>query len=254
MNNKFIEIRKIILIFLIIKKVENWVDYFLDLFKIIRNNNIVYKTRDGLKYYSRTNTADRGIINAIILEDEYKVLDLKLKNLNTVIDIGGQNGYFSIYVSKNVKNIFIYEPVFENYQNILKNIKINNLEHKIIPFNLAVSNKKEKIKIYLSDDNSGGHSEFIQGDKLIQANSITMQEIFNNNKIEKCDLLKIDIEGGEYNILYNLDDKYFKKIENIRLECHNINKEGYDLKSLIKFLKTKNYKVDFKKNIVFANK
>ncbi len=248
------QIRKFILIFLIILKLENWFEYFLDLFGITKNKNIIYKTRDGLKYYTRTNTADRGIVNAIVLEDEYRIKELKHQKLDTIIDIGGQNGYFSIYTSKKAEKIFVYEPVSGNYQNILRNIEINNLADKIKLFKLAVSNEKEKIRIYLSGENSGGHSVFGGGSNYIEAESITLVDIFELNKIEKCDLLKIDIEGGEYDILYNLPDEYFKRIINIRLECHVIDKEGYNLKSLVEFLKTKNYKVSFRKDIVFASR
>jgi len=246
--------RKFFLIFLIILKLENWFEYFLDLFRITKNKDIIYKTRNGLKYYARTNTADRGIINAVVLEDEYRVKKIRSQDLEIIIDIGSQNGYFSIYTSKKAKKIFAYEPVLENYQNILKNIAINKLEDKIIPFNLAVSNKKEKIRIYLSEENSGGHSEFSDGDKYIEIDSTTIQDIFESNKIEDCDLLKIDIEGGEYDIIYSLPDEYFKKIKNICLECHEVNKEKYNVKSLVEFLKTKDYKVHFKKVIIFANR
>jgi len=248
------QIRKFILIFLVILKLENWFEYFLDLFKITKNKSIIYKIRDGSKYYARTNTADRGIVNSVVLEDEYRIKNLDLKDSSTIIDIGGQNGYFSVYASKNVKKIFVYEPVLENYKNILKNIELNKLEDKIIPFNLAVSDKKGKIKIYLSKENSGNHSIYGSGDEYIEAQSITVQDIFENNNIEKCDLLKIDIEGGEYNIFYNLSDKYFEKIKNICMECHEINKIDKNLNSLVRFLRTKDYKVEFKKDLVFASK
>jgi hypothetical protein len=46
-------------------------------------------------------------------------------------------------------------------------------------------------------------------------------ESFVKNKIQKCDLLKIDCEGLEYEILESLESELYAKIQRIVLEYHN---------------------------------
>jgi FkbM family methyltransferase len=246
--------RKFFLVFLVILKLENWPEYFLDFFGIVETESIVYRVRNGLKYLVRTGTADRGIVNAVVLEDEYRIGKINFPTAATIIDIGGQNGYFSIFTSQSAARIFVYEPVTDNFRTILENIKLNDLAGKIKPFNLAVASRKEPVKIFLDRENTGGHSVFGQGDRFITAQTTTIPEIFSANGIERCDLLKIDIEGGEYDLLYNLPDEYFERIAVIRMECHEIDQAKNNRLSLVNFLRSKGYTVDYRKEIVFATR
>ncbi len=135
---------------------------------------------------------------------------------------------------------------------LLKNIKINNLTDVIKPFNYAVFDKKEKIKIYISKHNTGGHSIYCKSNKDIEVFTITLKEIFENNDISKCDLLKIDTEGSEYKILYGLPKNYFTKIKRIHLEYHDINKEKYNHNYLMQFLLKNGFKLIHELGYLFA--
>lgn len=251
---KYLKVRNILLFFRTIFFVKNWIDYFMDMFGVISKKHVIYRTRDGLKYLARTKTTDRSIVNSVAIQDEYQLEQLGLQNA-TIIDLGGQNGYFSVFASKYAKEIFTFEPIPENYNNILKNVQLNHLEHIVKPVNLAVSDKEEKIKIYLSN-NTGGHSIYYGASgQFHEISTTTLPNIFDDNHIEHCHLLKMDIEGSEYNILYSLPDEYFSKIDHIRMEVHEIDKEQNNHRCLINYLKQKNYDIIFFENhILFAKK
>ena len=246
-------LKNIYLIIEAMKKFKNWPDYFLDLFKLTKKNEIIYETRDGLKLLTRAKTTDRGILTTLILQDEYELEKLSLTNF-VVIDIGGQNGYFSCLAAKKGGTIYTFEPILDNYAYINKNIALNNMENNIHPFNLAVSNLPNKVKIFRHKENTGGHSIYGTGNNFIEVQAIRLANIFDEHKIEKCDLLKMDVEGSEYNILYNLEEIYFKKIMRISMECHNIDKEKNNPQQLIEFLKGKKFDVVYKEPILFANR
>ena len=58
-------------------------------------------------------------------------------------------------------------------------------------------------------------------------------------KKQKIDFLKIDCEGSEYDILYNLDSNLYAKIKVISLEFHDLNeqkKSGHSLANIRIFL------------------
>lgn len=71
--------------------------------------------------------------------------------------------------------------------------------------------------------------------KYLEIKCISFKDIFDENKIERCDILKMDCEGAEFEIFYNTPGEYFKKIKEIRMEYHNID-ENNNIKRLTEFL------------------
>lgn len=233
----------------IIRKYKTWPTAFADYFGFIKKNKlIVHKMRNRAKYFMRAGTEDFGIINEIYVIKEYDKLINKIKKESVVIDIGGQIGVFSIYAAlknKDVK-VYSYEPFEENYEILKKNISLNKLQNKIIPIKLGVSGKKERREFILCDENTGGHGFYCtDGSKKISINTISLKDIFENNKIKKCDYLKMDCEGAEYEILLNASKKLLKKINSISMEYH---KNG-DVDKLKNFLEKNDFKVIIKNDL-----
>ena len=141
--------------------------------------------------------------------------------------------------------IYSFEPVPENYNLLIDNIQSNDL-NQIKPFNLAVSNSKSNVKLYLNDDEAG-HSMFSKSSKTITVDSISLQQIFDDNNIENCNFLKLDCEGTEYEILQNLPISYFNKIEKIVIEYHMADSHPELLENLKKLLISQNYSLKTKK-------
>jgi hypothetical protein len=78
----------------------------------------------------------------------------------------------------------------------------------------------------------------------IEIECVSLQQVFEANKIQICDLLKIDCEGAEYDILYNLPDVFFSRIKEIRLEFHNHLQNTLNTgAALAEFLKSKGFQI-----------
>ena len=80
--------------------------------------------------------------------DVYHVRNIK-KGGDTVIDIGAGIGEFSVLASKLVgKNgkVISIEPSPEDFETLMVNLK-TNMCHNVIPLNLAISDKPEKLKL-----------------------------------------------------------------------------------------------------------
>ena len=227
----------------VIKEYKTWMKAFVDYLGLIRKNKLIlHKMKNGVKYFSRAGTEDFGIINEIYVVKEYNKLLKYIKENSTVIDIGGQMGVFSVFAASKDKNVkvYTYEPFEENYKMLKKNISLNNLQNKITPIKLGVSGKKGKREFILCDENTGGHGFYCtDGDKKIEINTITLKDVFEQNKIEKCDYLKMDCEGAEYEIFYNTPKKYLDKIKSISMEYH---KNG-DVNELKRFLEKDGFNV-----------
>ena len=167
---------------------------------------------------------------------------LKL-NLKIVLDVGAHKGEFlsSLLPAKKSIKIYAFEPMLENYDILKSNIQLNNFSN-IKAENCATSNSSSKIIIYQNNDESG-HSKFIETNNPIEVNSKSLNEIFDDKKIEKCNLLKLDCEGSEYEIIDNLEDKNFEKIEKMIIEYHLADTHPELLNKLKNKLKNKMYKI-----------
>lgn len=246
----------------IILKIKNWPFFVLNYIGI-KNQGLVYKFRNGLKIKTIDSLGSVTIAVIFIKEDYGKVLDNSV-----IIDIGANIGVYSIFVAQ-AKNttIYAYEPMLENYNLFLENIRLNKLEKKIKAFNLAVGSKKEIRSLYLGGSpfhslypikDSPFNSLYKSKDESIQKTTkiscVSLKDIFDENRIKKCDILKMDCEGAEFEILYNFPDEYFSKIKEIRMEYHNhISNEKNNDKYLKEFLLQKGFKITKNKKVNSSN-
>jgi len=241
----------------IMKRYKNWLDVILNY--LGDNKNIIEVVlRNGIRYKIRTKapSTDSGIVQEIWLKNVYQIEEGDISDNATVIDIGAHIGIFSIFAANHAENVTVYafEPESDNYQLLLENIRINDLENKIHPFNLAVSNSNASKKLIRSAVSLARHSffdnKFLNNEQikdLIEVNCITLESFFERNKIEKCDILKLDCEGGEYDILLNTPYKICSKIRRIAMEYHDGVTE-YNHEDLENFLKERNFEVKTEKS------
>jgi FkbM family methyltransferase len=130
---------------------------------------------------------------------ESKVIKKYVKEGDIVLDIGANIGYYSLLLAKLVgKNgkVYAFEPDPDNFYLLKKNIEANGYEN-IIPVQKAVSDKNEKLKLYLQKENFAGHS-LRHNDSLnsIEVDSIRLDDFFKN-KSKDINFIKMDIEGAE---------------------------------------------------------
>lgn len=143
--------------------------------------------------------------------------DYPLDESSVVVDVGGFEGQWSsdIFDKYNCK-IFIFEPVESFFQKIKERFNGNN---SIICYNLGLSNRNESIDISLMGDRS---SLIEKSPTKEQIKIVNASNFFIEKEIEKIDLIKINIEGGEYDLLDNLiHNDTIKKIKNIQVQFHD---------------------------------
>ena len=145
-------------------------------------------------------------------------------------DIGSYTGYYSLYFAKNssISNIIAFEPNSLNFNKLIKNIKLNNLN--IITHNFACSDVEGDAIIWFTNSNKlGGSSILNKNDieidkyeknklKFLNIKTNTLDKIYghlNNKQI----LIKIDVERHEINVLDG-GFKFFNN-NNILLQIEN---------------------------------
>jgi FkbM family methyltransferase len=158
------------------------------------------------------------------LESDYYGLEkVELSSNDTVLDVGGNVGMFSIYVKKKFGcRVIAFEPVPMNFEQFKKNMVLNGLSPDDIELhNVAITDVEGgEINIGTPLYNTGGSSMFHQTDTMSTCKTETLGKYITND----CKYLKIDCEGGEYAIIPNILEQ-INQFSYIGIEYHTFNNE-----------------------------
>ena len=134
-----------------------------------------------------------------------KLLDIS-KNKKVVFDIGAHIGLCTLPLSHLVSTVVSFEASPVNVKYLYKHLKINNTNNvNVVPYLVDKENKKNA-DFYDVDDGLGIPSIVnLKNKKNIKINHIKVEQIFLDDFVNKNsvipDVLKIDVEGGEFNVL-----------------------------------------------------
>lgn len=123
----------------------------------------------------------------------------------TVLDIGANVGWFSILLSRLVGptgNVIAFEPLPRNLNLFQQHIQLNKLEN-ITVYPVALSNKSGVMRFATSSFPEQGHLAE-KGD--LEVFVTTLDSL---NELNPVSLVKIDVEGGEANVLRG-GEKFFQ--------------------------------------------
>ena len=195
------------------------------------NGTAVLRTHDGLSITVRQNLWDARIVREMFFDKPY-IRRITLRPQPIVVDIGGYIGDFSIYAVRylGAARVIVYEPTAENFELLKRNVQINGYADRIVAVNRAVSSSDQVTLNVRLDENDEVHvsAYFYQGAQQRKLPSVTLEKLFETHRLDSIDLLKIDCEGGEYDIFPAIPDHLFNRIENIVFEYHRI--DGFETK------------------------
>lgn len=115
-----------------------------------------------------------------------------------VISGGAYNGESSIWFADhaNQGKIYAFEPSKASYAVLCDNVKNNALENRIIPINSAISGVDGKLYFELDYDKQDGPGSICVSERAeYEIDSTSIDTFVRQNKIEKVDFIKLDIEG-----------------------------------------------------------
>ena len=193
---------------------------------------------------------DKGISRTLLLfgerELEHKyILENNLKEGMVVLDIGSNIGYYPLIelnIIKNTGKLIAVEPSPENYLMLKKNLALNGYlkpNNVITTYNLAISNKSEVKKFYISRYSNLNSFHLEKENKYLNENSyinIQTKNILEISEEKKIDFIRMDVVGHEVAILISVSE-YAKKTNHkpiILFEPHlkRCNKENNIVTSL----------------------
>jgi FkbM family methyltransferase len=155
-------------------------------------------------------------------------------------DVGANVGAYSVYASLVVGTLsYAFEPDGRNFRILCRNVDLNDLSGKLIPFCLGVSDSTGPDLLYARDGTGGesGHNigeiddfSYLQGIMTIRLDTFVESE-----GIIPPTMLKIDVDGLEPRVVEGLGDlRRFPGLKGVNIELNRtIPAHGETLKILL---------------------
>ena len=170
--------------------------------------------------------------------DQYLATNTKV---NTFIDVGANIGIYSLYattVNKEVK-IFAIEPIEGTFNELLKNIQLNNFSQQIVPVRAALSLVGGDGRMIGNDErggSSGAQLTIEPSSAGVSVRTITGDQILGQ-LFDPLAIIKIDTDGNEYDVLCGLKRSFeMDLIESVLVETTSVNVVQID-----EYLKSHNF-------------
>ena len=181
------------------KKIDKIINLILEYFVRInfnRKKNIFKNIHKNEFAYFFNDTISKEInLDGIYEKEEISIISKIINKKSNVVDIGANIGNHSLAFSKIAKRVYSFEAHPKTFQ-ILKFNCMNDQKVKL--FNIGVSNKKGNLFFKNTKSyNVGGRNLNYSGS--IKSHINKLDNLINPK--EKIDLIKIDIEGHEYQAL-----------------------------------------------------
>lgn len=143
--------------------------------------------------------------------------DYDLNPTSQVFDLGGYEGQWTSDIHARYGcTVHVFEPVGEYVDNIRQRFTKND-KVAVHPFGLGVANTT--LQIGLGGDRS---SAFQAATETRTGRIVKMEEFLATQGITHINLMKINIEGGEYELLeYLLDTGLVAQIADIQVQFHD---------------------------------
>lgn len=190
---------------------------------------------NGLKIFTPDSLSFIWQYKEIFADESYK---FQTNSQTPVIyDCGSNIGTSCLYFSLNYPNSII--KAFEADPNIAKILNENLLRNNIQ--NIEVNNKA----VWINDDGVEMSLEGADGGSIFSdTNQVKIPSVRLKDIIEKesnIDLLKIDIEGAEYEVLKDCYSS-LQKVKNIIIEFHSYVNSDQKLSEILEILEKNNFR------------
>ena len=203
----------------------------------------------------------RALLDKLVIHNQYSYKDCKVEENDFVIDAGGCWGDTSLLFSSRVGNrgkIFTFE-FFEDNLNVLKeNLSHNKkLAENISLIEQPVYNKSNE-KLYLNHACADITTLTENKNNLQQYKTISIDDFVKDNKIEKIDFIKMDIEGCELKALQGAINTLKKYKPKLAIAAYHKYEDYYEIPKFLNELNTgykfyfANYTLNFTDTVIYA--
>ena len=214
---------------------------------------------NGMAVFALDRTETDYIFQEIFEDRLYLRHGIELCEDATVFDVGANIGLFSLFVRQEAPRarVFAFEPIPPVFDALRANVELYRSDVRLFPFGL--SDREETVEFtyyphfssrsglaaYADRDNElevtrrhlqntwneaasggfGGEMEEVLDGKLVaeivEARVRRLADVLREERVERVDLLKIDVQRAELDVLRGIDDEAWRRIEQVVMEVHD---------------------------------
>lgn len=160
---------------------------------------------EGVRFYVDPHDQRLAPIEALNFgtyeESDFSMIVKLLQPGHTVLDIGGNIGFYSLSLAKQfpTSQFHAFEPIPKTFAQLKRNLEMNELPNVHI-HNFGLSNEKKALTFYFYPEGSGNASSarLSERDSVeeVACSVITVDEFARERNL-RVDFIKCDVEGAE---------------------------------------------------------
>ena len=138
----------------------------------------------------------------------YEVFEKSSRNDKMALDIGAWIGATSIWLSKNFKEVYSFEPDPVAFEALRENLKCNDCKN-VLPIDKALYNEKTKLGFgvnpqFAHEGLGASTSQLKTSNSEFEVQTTTFRELSKMIPFGEVSFVKVDIEGAEEYIVEDL--------------------------------------------------
>jgi FkbM family methyltransferase len=168
----------------------------------------------------------------------------------TIVDAGANIGMFSVWAARRLPDsrILALEPYPETFAKLQHNLRINQLETRVESVQLALAAQSGERAMPVAAESQTRSlvpaDLATDGERVVKVPSITLADLIDRYKLRQIDLLKLDIEGSEWEVLHSTPASVLRSIRRIQFEYHEVHvRFGYSTRALFAYLQSAGYRL-----------
>jgi FkbM family methyltransferase len=220
---------------------------------ILGNDRIIVSTQQGRFWIDPiSNLGVRLCREGYYEPGMQRTIEKFLSRGATFVDLGANEGYFTVIGAKLCGpggRVVAIEPQNRLLPVIAENLRINRVEWASV-LNVAVADSEVTATIHLASDINTGGSGMHRSTKYRlptqQVAARTLAQVLDGEKLARVDLMKVDIEGFEYEALLGSPEVFReRRVKALALELHPtiLTNRKKDASLITKMLEGYNYRM-----------
>jgi len=184
------------------------------------------------------------LLEEIFLEEHYKI-SLPEKNL-IIFDCGSNIGLSCLFFKTHFPNaqITCFEPNPHSFYYLQRNVSANRLD-KVTCVEKALGASREKVSFFIDEKHPTSLANSTLATRMTGSKIEIQQQQLSSFLKHRVNLVKIDIEGAEYDVLLDLEKtKTIHLVDHFIIEFHRNIGEKHSLEEFINILERNQFRVD----------
>lgn len=198
---------------------------------------------------------DLWILKETLLDRQYEQVSLPLQDGWKIIDIGAALGDYTVWAAKQTPSgrVIAVEPYPPSVSLLRSNIDKNHVYNaELFAGAIAAVSGSTTLQVEQGSAVKNSTAASQKSGQRVEVKTTSLEDLFTRFEINNCDYLKMDCEGGEYEILFSASPQLLARIDRICMEVHD-GMTSHNREDMIKFLQNAGYQTRLTLNPVHEN-